>query len=80
MALVIEFFVLATTYSCPEGLPSAQVGLTTLFGMGRGVSPPTSHQDEKLKILNFWHETTNVLFFDSLEKPQIQCGDFQIFQ
>ncbi len=40
-------FVLATTYSCPEGLPSALLVLTSLFGMGRGVIPASNHQDKK---------------------------------
>ena len=35
---------LATTYSPPCGVPSAQEGLTSVFGMGTGVAPPINHQ------------------------------------
>lgn len=35
---------LATTYSPPYGVPSAQEGLTAVFGMGTGMAPPMNHQ------------------------------------
>ena|SRR3989344_2678652 len=49
---LIKSFVLATTYSRPEGLPLVLAGLTSLFGMGRGVAPPSSHQNKTFNMLS----------------------------
>ena len=40
----IEHLVLATSYFRPEGLSSPLQGLTSLFGMGRGVTLALNHQ------------------------------------
>ena len=41
----IKWCELATTYSpCQRQVPSALVGLTSVFGMRTGVAPPLSHQ------------------------------------
>lgn len=46
----IEYSVLATTYFRPEGLSSAQQRLTSLCGMGRGVTTALNHQDTVFEI------------------------------
>jgi hypothetical protein len=43
----VESFVPATTYSPPEGVPSVLQGLTSLFGMGRGVTLASNHRNER---------------------------------
>ncbi len=43
----IEFSVLATTYFRPKGLSSALRRLTSLFGMGRGGSIASNHQNRE---------------------------------
>ena len=53
----IIYFVLASSYSPPYGVPSPLEGLTAVFGMGTGVSPPTKHQD---KIYNAYEFTTDM--------------------
>ena len=45
MLLLFKHSVLANSYSCAYALPSLNTGLTTLFGMGRGMTPVLNHQN-----------------------------------
>jgi hypothetical protein len=47
----IHYLVLATTYFPHCGVSSALLGLTSLFGMGRGVTLEMNHQDQIMDIL-----------------------------
>src|SRR3989344_6137462 len=49
---LIKSFVLATPSPRPEGLPLVLAGLTSLFGRGRGVAPPSSHQNKTFNMLS----------------------------
>ena len=42
--------VLATIYSRPEGLPSILRRLTSVFGMGTGVTTASNHQDTAFEV------------------------------
>ena len=42
--------MLAIAYFPHERVSSAQQGLTSLFGMGRGVAPPSKHQNIIFKV------------------------------
>ena len=42
--------VLATAYSRPEGLPLALRRLTSVFGMGTGVTTASNHQDTAFEV------------------------------
>lgn len=53
-AVFFKYSVLAATYSCPCGLPSALMSLTSEFGMRSGVSPPLSHQNRIFKHDELW--------------------------
>ena len=46
----IKFLVLAIAYFPHKRVSSAQQGLTSLFGMGRGVTLATNHQDKKFEL------------------------------
>ena len=50
----IKYLVLATAYFPHERVSSAQQGLTSLFGMGRGVALATNHQHKKLDDFLFF--------------------------
>ncbi len=52
------FRKLATTYFSTNAVSSALVGLTSLFGMGRGEHHRNNHQ----KILNFFFFNKNDIF------------------
>ncbi len=45
---LIDLSVLATTYFRPVGLSSALRRLTSLFGMGRGGSTASNHQNREI--------------------------------
>ena len=47
----LEYIVLAPSYFCHERLSSPLAGLTSLFGMGRGVAPPSKHQNIIFKVI-----------------------------
>ncbi|MDQ5930881.1 MAG: hypothetical protein QG674_45 [Patescibacteria group bacterium] len=57
----MAFCILSSKYSssqswqlptfAPKELSSVLQGLTSLFGMGRGVTPATNHQDNELETL-----------------------------
>ena len=46
---VFEHFVLAATYSPSLEVPSALAGLTAVFGMRTGMTPPPNHQNKTLE-------------------------------
>ena len=52
----IKYFVLATAYFPHERVSSAQQGLTSLFGMGRGVTLATNHQHKTFNSIHklYW--------------------------
>ena len=59
---LVKFFVLAITYFSPYGVSSVLQRLTSLFGMGRGVTTALNHQDKRFHCFGTGHA--------SLELPE----------
>src|SRR3989338_10877239 len=63
-----RFKILAPTYSCPIGLPSAMEVLTTVFEMGTGVAPP-EEAPEFWNVLLFTQNISFIFFHGCRARP-----------
>ena len=80
MLLSFEHSVLANSYSCACALPSLNTGLTTLFGMGRGMTPVLNHQNRMFNDILYVRIQINLLHHTNFYKKLAKILIFIILQ